>query len=156
MKKQTKVYIISIAIPLLVGGLSALITAGNMDVYKELIQPPLAPPGWLFPVVWTILYVLMGISAARVHLSDAPQRIKEHGLYSYGISLLMNFMWSIIFFNVRAFLFAFFWILGLLFFVIRTIYYYFKADRLAAKLQIPYALWVTFATYLNFAIWALN
>lgn len=156
MKKNIKTYVISILIPLAVGGLSAFFTRNDMDLYKEIITPPLAPPSWLFPVVWTILYILMGISSARVYLKSKNKQIRDHALLSYGISLFMNFMWSIIFFKMRSFLFAFFWLLGLLFFIIRTIYYYAKADTLAARLQIPYALWVSFAGYLNFAIWLLN
>lgn len=156
MKKNIKTYIISILIPLAIGGLSAFFTRNDMDLYKEIITPPLAPPAWLFPVVWTVLYILMGISSARVYLGCKDKRLRDHALLSYGISLFMNFMWSIIFFKMRSFFFAFFWLLGLLFFIVRTIYYYAKVDSLAAKLQIPYALWVSFAGYLNFAIWLLN
>ena len=156
MKKNIKVYIMSVLIPLAVGGLSAFATKGNMDIYKELATPPLSPPGWLFPVAWSVLYVLMGISSARVYLACSDKKTRDHGLLSYGISLFMNFMWSIIFFNMRSFLFAFVWLVGLLFFIGRTIWYYSKADKLAARLQIPYGLWVCFAGYLNLGIWLLN
>jgi len=157
MKEKIKSYIIAIIIPLAVGGLSALLTRGNMDLYSTVITPPLAPPAILFPIVWTILYTLMGISSALVYNSDmsSKQEIKS-ALYTYGVSLFFNFLWSIIFFNNQQFLFAFIWILILLFLIVRTIMKYYKINPFAAYLQIPYLLWVTFAAYLNFAIWWLN
>lgn len=152
-----KSYIISILIALSVGGLSALITMNNMDIYSQLETPPLAPPAILFPIVWTVLYVLMGISAAMIYNSDkasAPQ--KKSALYTYAISLIFNFFWSIIFFNFRWLFFAFLWLVVLWLLIIRTIMKYYKINPIAAYLQIPYLLWVTFAGYLNFAIWWLN
>ncbi len=157
MKNKTKTYIISIIIALAVGGLSALITSGSMDLYSQIITPALAPPGILFPIVWTVLYTLMGISAAMIYNTDtATLTERKSALYTYAISLFFNFFWSIIFFNTRKFLFAFIWLLALLFFIIRTIMKYYKINPTAAYLQIPYAIWVTFAGYLNFAIWYLN
>ena len=157
MKEKVKSYIIAIIIPLAIGGLSALLTSGNMDLYSTIITPPLAPPAILFPIVWTILYTLMGISSALVYNSDitSKQEVKS-ALYTYGVSLFFNFLWSIIFFNNRQFIFAFIWILILLFLIVRTIMKYYKINPLAAYLQVPYLLWVTFAAYLNFAIWWLN
>lgn len=157
MKVKIKSYIISIVIALAVGGLSALITSSSMDIYSRINTPPLAPPPILFPIVWTVLFILMGISAALVYndrSASAPQ--KKSALYTYSLSLIFNFFWSIIFFNKQWFLFAFIWLLILLFLIIRTIMKYYKINPLAAYLQIPYLLWVTFAGYLNFAIWILN
>lgn len=157
MKQKTKTYIISIAIPLLVGVISALLTRGNMNIYQEVETPPLSPPSFLFPIVWTVLYVLMGISSAMISKhSRALKRQKDTALYTYAASLFVNFFWSIIFFNMRAFLFAFIWLLLLLFLIISTILQYRKINPSAAYLQIPYAVWVTFAGYLNFGIWILN
>ncbi len=157
MWKKIKPYVISIAIALAVGGLSAFLTMENMSIYEELKTPPLSPPSILFPIVWTVLYVLMGISAAIVYTKqDINHKEAECGLRSYGISLVFNFLWSIIFFNFRWFGFAFFWLLGLLFFIIKAIICYSKVSKLAAYLQIPYAIWVAFAGYLNFGIWMLN
>lgn len=156
MKKHWKTYVIAILIPLAVGGLSAFLTRNNMDIYKHVTTPPLSPPGWLFPIAWTALYILMGFSSARVWLDPEVSKAREHGLLSYGISLFMNFMWSIIFFNMRSFLFAFVWLVGLLFFILRTAYFYNRIDKTAAKLQIPYILWVSFAGYLNLGIYLLN
>ncbi|MBR7132126.1 MAG: tryptophan-rich sensory protein [Clostridia bacterium] len=154
---KIKPYIISILTALAVGGLSALLTRNNMDIYSTVNTPPLSPPSILFPIVWTVLYILMGISAAMIYTDNkASDAEKKSALYTYAASLLVNFFWSIIFFNMRAFLFAFIWILLLLFLIIRTIMKYYRIKPLAAYLQIPYALWVAFAGYLNFGIWYLN
>lgn len=157
MKKQTRIYIISVAISLGVGIVSALLTRGNMNIYEEVSTPPLSPPSFLFPVVWTVLFVLMGISAAMVLTTGTSPLVKrKNALSVYGMSLFFNFFWSIIFFNLRAFLFAFVWLIVLLALIILTIVKYFKINRTAAYLQIPYALWVTFAGYLNLGIFILN
>lgn len=157
MKKQTRIYIISVAISLGAGIVSALLTRGNMNIYEEVSTPPLSPPSFLFPVVWTVLFVLMGISAAMVLTTGTSPLLKrKNALSVYGMSLFFNFFWSIIFFNLRAFLFAFVWLLVLLALIILTIVKYFKINRTAAYLQIPYALWVTFAGYLNLGIFILN
>ena len=157
MKEKFKAYLISIGIALGVGGLSALLTNGSMNLYEDIIRPPLSPPSWLFPVVWTVLFILMGISAAMIYLDrNTPVPQKKSALYTYTLSLIVNFFWSIIFFNMRAYLFAFIWLLLLLYLIIRTIMKYYKINPLAAYLQIPYLLWVSFAGYLTIAIWILN
>lgn len=151
------VYAISIGIALLVGGLSALVTGGSMGLYEDIITPPLVPPSWLFPIVWTILFILMGISAAMIYNDrKASMAQKKSALYTYALSLIVNFFWSIIFFNLRAFFFAFIWLVLLLYLIINTILKYYKIKPLAAYLQIPYAIWVSFAGYLTLAIWILN
>ena len=157
MKKKLKSFIISIIIPLSVGIISALLTRGNMNIYEEIITPPLSPPSFLFPVVWSVLYILMGISAALIYNDNtSSKKVKDRALYTYAASLFVNFFWSIIFFNMKAFLFAFIWLLLLLFLIISTIMQYKKINQTAAYLQIPYVVWVTFAGYLNFGIWLLN
>ncbi len=157
MTKKIKTYILSILIALGVGGLSALSTRNNMSLYRDIITPPLSPPSVLFPIVWTVLFILMGISAAIIYLDkDAKPADIDSALLTYALSLIVNFFWSIIFFNQRAFLLAFIWLLLLLFLIVRTIVKYYKINPTAAYLQIPYALWVTFAGYLTFAIWYLN
>lgn len=157
MWNKIKPYVISVAIALGVGGLSAFLTSGNMDIYSRIEQPPLAPPAILFPIVWTILYVLMGISAAMVckEKDRKPDEVRN-ALIVYGISLFFNFFWSIIFFNMQAYLFAFIWILLLLAVIVAMIILFKRISPLAAYLQIPYLLWVAFAAYLNFAIYLLN
>ncbi|MBR4099846.1 MAG: tryptophan-rich sensory protein [Clostridia bacterium] len=157
MFEKIKTYAISILIALAVGGLSAFFTRNSMNLYRDIITPPLSPPSILFPIVWTVLFILMGISAAMIYLDkNASGAQKSSALATYILSLIVNFFWSLIFFNLRAFLFAFLWLLLLLYLVIRTIMKYYKINRVAAYLQIPYALWVTFAGYLTFAIWYLN
>ena len=154
---RIKPYVVSIAIALAVGLFSALLTRDSMDNYSQLVTPPLAPPGWLFPVVWTALYVLMGISAAIIwEQREEDPAVASSGLSAYALSLGFNFLWSILFFNCRWLLLSFFWLLGLLALIWITVYDYRQISRPAAYLQIPYALWVTFAGYLNFGIWFLN
>ena len=157
MKKEIRIFAISIAIALAVGGLSALLTAGNMDIYSQITQPPFAPPSVLFPIVWTLLYILMGISAAMIYLQkeENPQSAQKSFVF-YSVSLFLNFFWSIIFFNMQAFLFSFIWLLLLWASILLTILHYRKISPLAAALQVPYLLWVTFAGYLNLAIFILN
>ena len=156
-KSKIKVYAISIAIALGVGGISALLTMKNMNLYEEIIQPPLAPPAILFPIVWTVLYVLMGISAAMIYTEElTPKSERTSALMPYAASLFVNFFWSILFFNFRAFLPAFIWLILLEFLIIMTIISYRRIDTRAALLQIPYSLWVAFAGYLNLAIYLLK
>lgn len=157
MWNKIKPYVISIAFSLGVGALSALATMGNMDLYSEIARPPLAPPSFLFPVVWTVLYILMGISAAMIFEERKAQEEKvTRALAVYGINLFLNFFWSIIFFNFRAFLFAFIWLVALWITIVIMIIKFFRIKPLAAYLQIPYLIWVTFAGYLNLAIFILN
>lgn len=155
--KRFSCYIISIGLSLAISILSALVTMGKMNVMQSLNQPPLSPPAQAFPFVWSVLYVLMGISAAIIYKRryDNPDAATK-GLVIYGISLLVNFFWSIIFFNFGKYLFAFFWLILLLFLIMGTLYQYKKISKPAAYLQIPYVIWVTFAGYLTFGIWLLN
>ena len=157
MYRTLKTYFIAIIIPIAIGLLSAFLTRNNMEIYSTLTTPPLSPPSILFPIVWTILYVLMGISSAIVRLNkkENPQKAAE-GLTYYTISLIFNFFWSIFFFNFRWLLFSFIWLLILLYLIIRTIMAYSHVSKVAAYLQIPYVLWVAFAGYLNLGIWLLN
>ena len=157
MWNKIKPYVISVAIALAVGGLSALLTAGSMDLYSEIVQPPLAPPSFLFPVVWTVLYILMGISSAMIYLEkdNMPQEVSR-ALAVYAVNLFLNFFWSIIFFNMRAYLFAFIWLVALWAVILIMIVKFKKVSPLAACLQIPYLIWVTFAGYLTLAIYILN
>ena len=154
MRSKIKTYAVSIAAALAVGGLSALLTGDSMEQYKALRQPPLAPPGWAFPVVWTILFVLMGVGAAMVCLSGSSSRKKPIAIY--GLQLLVNFFWTILFFLLEARLFAFLWLLILLGLVIWMKIYFGRADKIAGQLQTPYIAWLLFAGYLNIAVYLLN
>ena len=155
--KKYKTYIISVLIALGVGGLSALLTMKNMDIMGKLIQPPLSPPSFLFPIVWTVLYTLMGISAAIIfEKREINPKAAREGLTYYAMSLVVNFVWSIIFFNLGALFIASIWLLLLIFLIVMTIVQYARVDKVAAYLQIPYLVWVLFATYLTFGIYLLN
>ena len=156
-KKKIPIFAISIAIPLAVGGLSTFLTKDNMQIYSTVKTPPLSPPSILFPIVWTVLYVLMGISAAIVVINQEKDPVStDSGLSRYALSLAFNFVWSILFFNLQNFLFSFLWLLVLLALIIGTVLCYRSVSKTAAYLQIPYTLWVAFAGYLNFGILYLN
>lgn len=139
-----------------VGALSGFLSREGTALYQQIVEkPPLTPPGILFPIVWTILYALMGIGAARV--AAAPESMeRSNALNVFVIQLVLNFFWSLIFFNVRAYGFALLWLLLLWVFIIVMILQFRKVDRTAAWLQIPYLLWVSFAAYLNYGVWQLN
>jgi len=126
-----------------------------MHEFGGVNQSVLTPPGIVFPIVWTILYALMGIGAARVWLSeDSIERMKA--LIVFAVQLAVNFFWSIIFFDLQAFQFAFWWLVILWVLIILMITAYHKVDKLAAYIQIPYLLWVTFAGYLTYMTWMMN
>ena len=155
-KQRIKVYAIWILLTEAVGALSALLTKNSMEIYSSsIVQPPLSPPGILFPIVWGILYALMGVSVARIYLTEASAE-RSRGINLYITQLVVNFFWSLIFFNAQAFGFAFLWLLLLWLLVLWMILTFRKKDPLAAYLQIPYLLWLTFAAYLNAAVWYLN
>lgn len=156
MKENTKRLIVSIALPLLVGTISGLLTRGAMQDFQSITQPPLSPPAWLFPVVWTILYTLMGYSSYRIKISDADMTAKADALMIYHYQLIVNFLWPIFFFNFGWYLFSFVWLVLLLILVFFMIRQFYGISKLAAYLNIPYFIWLSFAAYLNFAIWWLN
>lgn len=156
MKQHWKTYALWIGITEAVGALSGWLSRDGMKNYMQTIaQPPLSPPGWVFPVVWGILYALLGFGAARIWLS-APSSARSRGINLYISQLVINFFWSLIFFNAQVFGFAFLWLLLLWGLVLWMILTFRKVDPLAAKLQIPYLIWLTFAAYLNFGVWLLN
>lgn len=149
-----KPLLLSILISLGVGGLAGFLTKGSMDMYNSLILPSLSPPPVVFPIVWTILFLLMGISAYLIAVSNSPD--KQKALIYYGVQLAVNFLWPIIFFNWNAYLFAFIWLVLLWVLIVLMIRSFYPINKAAAYLQIPYLLWVTFAGYLNLAVYLLN
>lgn len=156
MKKGWKTLLICIAIPLAVGGLAGWLTRGSMEAFEQMNKPPLAPPGWLFPVVWTVLFVLMGLASYLVYTSGAKQAEVERALQVYGLQLVVNFFWSILFFNLSLCFAAFVWLILLWVLVLITTVRFHEISKLAGYLLIPYFLWVTFAGYLNLSICLLN
>ena len=156
MKKNWKIYGAWIAIAEAIGALSGLLSKEGMRIYSQtVIQPTLAPPMWVFPVVWSILFALMGISAAIIWQSPESE-LRSKGLNLFVAQLTVNFFWSLIFFNLQAFGFAFLWLVLLWALVAWMIWTFYQVEPLAAWLQIPYLLWLTFAGYLSFSVWMLN
>ena len=139
-----------------VGALSGSLTRDGVARYEAAVQkPPLTPPGWVFPVVWGVLFALMGWSAARVYLTPASNaRSRALGLFL--LQLGVNFLWSIFFFNGRMYLFSFLWIMGLWGLILLMMTAFYPLDRWASWMNLPYLLWVTFAAYLTFGVWRLN
>ena len=156
MKMKTKGILIGIAIPIVTGLLAAFFTRGNMHLLGQLNQPPLTPASWIFPVVWTILYVLMGIASYRVYIKGEYDSAAAFVLTIYGIQLIFNFFWSIFFFNLHWYLFAFIWLLILWAMVLFMNIRFYKIDIPAGHMILPYSIWVTFAAYLNIGIYMLN
>lgn len=154
-KSKIKTYAISILFAEGVGAISALLTNMAMDSFRNAEKPALTPPEIVFPIVWTVLFLLMGISAARIWLAPGS-RLRTQSLAVYLLQLFFNFMWSIIFFNLQAYGLAFIWIIALWGLILLMILRFYFLDKPAALLQIPYLLWVTFAAYLNYMIWMLN
>ena len=156
MKKTVIPFILSILLAEAVGALSGFLTREGMELFNTAVaQPPLTPPPLVFPIVWGILYALMGYGSARIWLSE-PSPERSRALNLYAIQPVVNFFWSLIFFNAQAFGFAFFWLLLLWALVLLMILAFDKVDPLSAKLQVPYLIWLTFAAYLNLGVWYLN
>ena len=138
------------------GALAALLTREATELYgTTIVKPPLSPPAIVFPIVWTLLYALMGIGAARIYLTP-PSPERQSALRLYVLQLVVNFFWSILFFNLQAFGFAFFWLVLLWALIVAMVLSFRELDATAAWLQIPYLIWVLFAGYLNYGVWMLN
>ena len=154
-KSKWKTYGLFILITEAIGAVAGLLTSLGMSAYEAVEKPALTPPPIVFPIVWTILYALMGVSAAKIWLSEESGE-RARGLRLYGVQLAMNFLWSIFFFDFQAYGFSFFWLLLLLLAIILMTISFYKTDKVAGYLQIPYVLWVSFAAYLNCMVWLLN
>lgn len=153
MKIDFKALFISILIPVVLGGIVGFLT-GPSNMYSDLVLPAFAPPGIVFPIVWTILYILMGISCYIIYKSDSYN--KEEALIIYGIQLVINLLWSFWFFTFKLYLFSFVWILFLLFFVVLMIKRFLEISKISGYLQIPYLIWLLFAAILNLSVVFLN
>lgn len=143
-----------ILIPLFVGYIANYLTKDAMYTYQALNKSSISPPAYIFPIVWTILYVLMGISSYFVYTSDSYYREKAFKIYV--VQLILNFGWSIIFFGFNMYLLAFIWLLLLIVTIIYMIIIFFKINKISAYLLIPYLLWCVFAAYLNLSVVLLN
>ena len=152
---RTKSLIKNLTIPLVIGALAGFLTSSDVkDFMATAKQPFFAPPGWVFPVVWTILYALMGFAAYVIENTSSPR--KSRALTIYYIQIFFNFVWSFIFFSAGNYLFAFVWIIILWVLIIATILEFKMIKSRAAYILIPYLIWVTFAAVLNFSVFLLN
>ncbi len=156
MKIKPKKLIVCLAIPLTVGGLAAALSASGMRAFAVLEKPPLTPPAWVFPVVWTALYLMMGLASYLVSEAGGPRDAISAALTVYACQLALNFFWPLLFFRFALYLFAFFWLIALWLAVLATFAFFHKLDKTAGKLLLPYLLWVTFAGYLNLGVYLLN
>ncbi len=150
-KIEWKELIISIAIALGTGVLATLLAPDIPEIYATLYKPPLAPQAWLFPVVWTLLYVLMGVAAYLIYQHPAGEA-RKIALFDYGLQLLVNLLWPVLFFRLGAYVTAFFWLMLLWYLVFITFQKFTKLNAAAGNLLIPYLVWLTYAGYLNLAI----
>lgn len=148
--------ILALFVPLVVGGISAALSAKGMAIYGSMNKPPLSPPAWVFSVAWTILYLMMGLASYYIIVSEADTYSKAMALIVYGIQLMMNFMWTIMFFNWGAFLVAFIWLIIMWAMVILCAVKFFSINKIATYLFIPYIIWLGFAAYLNMGAYILN
>ena len=147
-----KKWIKNILIPVIIGGTVGLLISRFMD-YDILAKPPFSPPGFLFGIVWTILYILMGVSYSILDINNLiDKKLKR----IYYIQLIVNVIWPIIFFILKAKLISCIWIILLFILVLCMIVIFYKKNKLSAYLQIPYLLWTIFATYLNIGVYLLN
>lgn len=149
-----KSLLINLLIPLSVGGIAALITNGSFENYENTVKPVLSPPSWLFPIVWTILYILMGISVYLIYEKD--KNVNRKPFILYAVQLMLNFIWPIFFFGFEAYLFAFIILLTLIIFVVAMTITFYKESKLAGILQLPYVFWLLFAAYLNLSVYIMN
>ena len=156
MKIDWKKLVVSLAIPLGVGALATLLSGNGMDAYAQLNRPPLSPPGWVFGVVWTILYLLMGYACFLIWTADIQQEEKARALKLYAAQLAVNYLWPLVFFGLQWRLAAFGILIVLWVLIYQTIRAFSEIDEKAANLLIPYILWVSFATYLNLGAYLLN
>lgn len=156
MKLKWKSLLISLTIPLAVGGLSAFLTKDSMEKFALLRQPPLSPPGWVFPVAWTILFLMMGLASYLVYTSEGRRGEKHSALWIYGLQLLVNLGWPIFFFRLNWWLFAFFWLILLWVMILGVTVQFYRIRPWAGLLMLPYLAWTAFAGYLNFGIYLLN
>ncbi len=154
---KLKTLVLNLIIPWAVGGLSSFLTRNSMDIYKSINLPPFAPPSWLFPVVWSVLYTLMGISSYIIYEDNLKNQNKNHKSKNiYIFQLIANFLWPIVFFNFNNFFLSLILLIILLISVIYMTTEFYKTNHIAGYLQIPYIIWLLVATYLNFGIFILN
>ena len=153
---RNKPLVVCIAVPLIVGGLSSLLTMGSRAAFRQLQKPPLTPADWVFPVAWGLLYVLMGVASYLVYTANATPQMRYSALIAYGVTLVFNFVWPLLFFRLGMRLVAFVWLLLLLGLVALTASIFGRVRKSAGVLLLPYLVWTAFAAYLNLGVYLLN
>ncbi|MCJ7689503.1 MAG: tryptophan-rich sensory protein [Clostridiaceae bacterium] len=155
-KKSIITLLISVLIAQGIGLLSGFLSMNSSKSYENFNKPPFSPPGWVFPVVWTVLFFLMAVAAYRIWMKGKSGEDVSKALILYSVQLFLNFLWSIIFFRYRLYAIAFLELLILLVFILLTTFEFYRIDKTAGYLMIPYIVWVSFAGVLNYTIWMLN
>ncbi len=155
-KLKLKTLIPALILPLALGTAAWLMTRDGMAVFSVAEKPPLSPPGWLFPIVWTILYILMGTASALVWSADVSPIRRDRALSFYSLSLTANFVWPLIFFGMELYAVAFFWLILLWLLSAAATVLFRYISPIAGRLMLPYILWLSFALYLNLGVWILN
>ena len=154
--KNWKTLLLCLVIPLAAGGIGALLAGGFSGSYEAMYKPLLSPPGWVFPVVWTLLYLLMGYASYLVYTSEASMPRKRRALTVYGVQLVINLLWPLFFFRLGWYTFAFIWLLLLIAAVLLCRMLFRYIEKRAGDLLLPYLVWLFFAAYLNFGVAILN
>ena len=154
--KNWKTLLLCLVIPLAAGGIGALLAGGFSGSYEAMYKPLLSPPGWVFPVVWTLLYLLMGYASYLVYTSEASMPRKRRPLTVYGVQLVINLLWPLFFFRLGLYVFAFVWLLLLVAAVLLCRLLFRYIDKKAGELLLPYLIWLFFAAYLNLGVAILN
>lgn len=148
--------LMALFIPLIVGAISALLSSQGMATYGSMSKPPLSPPAWVFSVAWTILYLMMGLASYFIMMANDDSGEKSMAIALYAVQLVMNFMWSIMFFNWGFYLVSFIWLIIMWAIVILCAVRFYSINKAATYLFIPYILWLTFAAYLNMGAYVLS
>lgn len=148
--------IAALTIPLLIGGFSAFLTAEDMKIYETMNHPPLAPPGWVFPIAWTILYILMGLASYLVYVSEKDYEKKQKALRFYAAQLAMNLFWSTLFFTYARYLISLIWLLAMWFLILICTIRFYRIRRAAGVMMGGLFLWTTFAAYLNLVCYVMS
>ncbi len=155
-KKNFTALFISILLAEGIGFSSAFLSMTASKAYKNFNKPFFSPPGWIFPVVWTILFFIMAVAAYRIWMAGKSDKDVKKALILYCIQLFLNFLWPIVFFRFRLYAIAFLELLLLLVFILRTTFEFYRIDKISSYLMTPYIAWVSFAGVLNYTIWMLN
>ena len=154
MTQKIRSYLFFPIVALLTGGAAGWLIRDSFDHFEQINKPVFTPPALVFPIVWSILYLLMGIGAARVAQNQTPQR--ELALTLFAAQLVVNFFWPILFFRLDAYALGVVWIILLFVLASAMTWNFYQIDRLAGLIQLPYLIWLVFAGILNLSVAIMN